>query len=120
MGDGATRPSRLRKRIAIEHTNVNPNKALHIGHARNLVLGDSLVRMMKRLGNEVQTLNYIDDSGAQVADVIVGLRFLGIADQAPEGVKFDAYCGDMVYTKVNQVTRGTRPSRRSSGSCSRR
>ena len=92
-----------RKRVAIEHTNVNPNKALHIGHARNLVLGDSLVRTMKRLGHEVQTLNYIDDSGAQVADVIVGLKFLHISDKAPEGVKFDAYCGDVVYTKVNQV-----------------
>jgi len=92
-----------RRRVAIEHTNVNPNKALHIGHARNLVLGDSLVRTMKRLGHEVQTLNYIDDSGAQVADVIVGLKFLHISDKAPDGVKFDAYCGDVVYTKVNQV-----------------
>jgi arginyl-tRNA synthetase len=91
------------KRVAIEHTNVNPNKALHIGHARNLVLGDSLVRTMKRLGHDVQTLNYIDDSGAQVADVIVGLKFLDIPDQAPEGVKFDVYCGDVVYTKVNQM-----------------
>ena len=93
----------VRKRVAIEHTNVNPNKALHIGHARNLVLGDSLVRTMKRLGHDVQTLNYIDDSGAQVADVIVGLKFLNFSDKAPDGVKFDAYCGDVVYTKVNQV-----------------
>ena len=92
-----------KKRIAIEHTNVNPNKALHIGHARNLVLGDSLARTMKRLGHDVQTLNYIDDSGAQVADVIVGLKFLRFSDQAPAGVKFDAYCGDVVYTKVNQA-----------------
>jgi arginyl-tRNA synthetase len=96
-------PPGERMRVAIEHTNVNPNKALHIGHARNLVLGDSLVRTMKRLGHDVQTLNYIDDSGSQVADVIVGLKFLGIPDQAPEGVKFDAYCGDVVYTKVNQT-----------------
>ncbi|MDG7005835.1 MAG: arginine--tRNA ligase [Nitrososphaerota archaeon] len=94
--------SAARKRIAIEHTNVNPNKALHIGHARNLVLGDSLVRTMRRLGHDVQALNYIDDSGAQVADVIVGLRFLGISEEAPEGVKFDSYCGDVVYTRVNQ------------------
>src|SRR6202163_318666 len=91
------------KRIAIEHTNVNPNKSLHIGHARNLVLGDSLVRTMKRLGHEVQTLNYIDDSGAQAAGVIVGLEILHPSDKAPDGVKFDAYCGDVVYTKVNQV-----------------
>jgi arginyl-tRNA synthetase len=90
------------KTIAIEHTNVNPNKALHVGHARNLVLGDSLARVMRYLGNEVQALNYIDDSGAQVADVIVGFRFLGITDTPPAGVKFDVYCGDSVYTKVNQ------------------
>jgi len=88
--------------FAIEHTNVNPNKALHVGHARNLVLGDSLSRVMRYLGNEVQALNYIDDSGAQVADVIVGFRFMGISDAAPAGVKFDTYCGDNVYTKVNQ------------------
>ncbi|MDA4117440.1 MAG: arginine--tRNA ligase [Thaumarchaeota archaeon] len=96
-------PDEKKQRIAIEHTNVNPNKALHIGHARNLVLGDSLVRTMKRLGHDVQTLNYIDDSGAQVADVIVGLKFLDFEDEAPPGVKFDTYCGDVVYTKVNQM-----------------
>jgi arginyl-tRNA synthetase len=90
------------ERIAIEHTNVNPNKALHIGHARNLVLGDSLVRVMRYLGHRVQALNYVDDSGAQVADIIVGFKFLGIPDQAPPGVKYDVYCGDSVYTKVNQ------------------
>ena len=88
--------------VAIEHTNVNPNKALHIGHARNLVLGDSLVRVMRYLGEGVQALNYVDDSGAQVADVIVGFRFLGISDEAPPGVKYDAYCGDSVYTMVNK------------------
>ena len=88
--------------VAIEHTNVNPNKALHIGHARNLVLGDSLVRVMRHLGHKVQALNYVDDSGAQVADIIVGFKFLGIPEQAPAGTKFDTYCGDSVYTKVNQ------------------
>ena len=90
------------ERIAIEHTNVNPNKALHIGHARNLVLGDSLVRVMRYLGHRVQALNYVDDSGAQVADIIVGFRFLGMPDEAPAGVKYDVYCGDNVYTKVNE------------------
>jgi arginyl-tRNA synthetase len=90
------------ERIAIEHTNVNPNKALHIGHARNLVLGDSLVRVLRYLGHKVQALNYVDDSGAQVADIIVGFKFLGMPDEAPPGVKYDVYCGDSVYTKVNQ------------------
>jgi arginyl-tRNA synthetase len=94
--------SKTGKTLAIEHTNVNPNKALHVGHARNLVLGDSLVRVMRYLGNEVQALNYIDDSGAQLADVIVGFKFLGITDAPPAGTKFDVYCGDNVYTKVNQ------------------
>ncbi|HEY6283330.1 MAG TPA: arginine--tRNA ligase [Nitrososphaerales archaeon] len=90
------------KSIAIEHTNVNPNKALHIGHARNLVLGDSLSRVMKYLGHRVQTMNYVDDSGAQVADIIVGFKFLGLPDEAPPGIKYDTYCGDSVYTAVNQ------------------
>ncbi len=91
------------RRLLIEHTNVNPNKALHIGHARNLVLGDSLVRVMEKLGNAVQTVNYVDDSGAQVADVIVGLRFEGFSDVPPPGMKFDVYCGDVVYTQVNRM-----------------
>ncbi|MDG6909599.1 MAG: arginine--tRNA ligase [Nitrososphaerota archaeon] len=88
--------------VAIEHTNVNPNKALHIGHARNLVLGDSLVRVMRYMGHQVQALNYIDDSGAQVADIIVGFRFLGYSDEAPAGTKYDTYCGDSVYTRVTK------------------
>ncbi len=88
--------------VAVEHTNVNPNKALHIGHARNLVLGDSLVRVMRYLGQRVQALNYIDDSGAQVADIIVGFRFMGLSDEAPPGAKYDSYCGDNVYTKVTR------------------
>jgi arginyl-tRNA synthetase len=47
-------------------------------------------------------LNYVDDSGAQVADIIVGFKFLGVPDRAPPGIKYDAYCGDSVYTRVNQ------------------
>lgn len=90
------------RKVAIEHTNVNPNKALHVGHARNLVLGDSLANVMSYLGDRVQALNYIDDSGAQVADVVVGFMFLGLPEEAPTGVKFDVYCGDSVYAKVNQ------------------
>ncbi len=90
------------KSLAIEHTNVNPSKALHVGHARNLVLGDSLSRIIRHLGYSLQILDYIDDSGAQVADVIVGLRFLGMKDEPPPGMKFDTYCGDNVYVRVNQ------------------
>jgi arginyl-tRNA synthetase len=57
---------------------------------------------MRYLGEKVQVLNYIDDSGAQVADIIVGFKFLGLPVEAPQGVKYDIYCGDSVYAKVNQ------------------
>jgi len=60
----------------VEHTNINPNKAAHIGHLRNAVLGDILVRCLRHLGHEVEVQNYIDDTGVQVADVVVGLLFL--------------------------------------------
>jgi arginyl-tRNA synthetase len=62
------------RKIVVEHTNINPNKAAHIGHLRNAVLGDTLVRLLKRLGRRVETQNYIDDTGVQVADLVVGFR----------------------------------------------
>ncbi len=95
------------KRVSVEHTAVNPNKALHIGHVRNLVIGDSLARILTYTSHDVRVLNYIDDSGAQVADIIVGFIFLGIPDRV-EGKKFDQYCGDEVYTRVNRMYE-TRP-----------
>jgi arginyl-tRNA synthetase len=63
-------------KIVVEHTNINPNKAAHIGHLRNAVLGDVLVRCLKHLDFVVETQNYIDDTGVQVADVVVGLLYL--------------------------------------------
>jgi arginyl-tRNA synthetase len=65
------------KRVLIEHTSVNPNKALHIGHVRNMVIGDSLYRIMRATNHDAAVLNYIDDSGLQVADIIVGFRYAG-------------------------------------------
>jgi len=59
-------------RIVVEHTNINPNKAAHIGHLRNAVLGDVLVRALRFLGHEVEVQNYLDDTGVQVADVVAG------------------------------------------------
>lgn len=66
------------KKILIEHTSVNPNKSLHIGHLRNSILGDSLYRFLRYLGYDVKVLNYIDDTGSQVADIVFGYYFLGI------------------------------------------
>ncbi len=63
-------------KTVVEHTNINPNKAAHIGHLRNSVLGDILVRCLRHLEFEVETQNYIDDTGVQVADVVVGLLYL--------------------------------------------
>src|SRR5213592_2412666 len=60
--------------VIVEHTNINPNKAAHIGHLRNAVLGDTLVRCLKWLGNRVETQNYIDDTGVQVADVVAAFE----------------------------------------------
>jgi arginyl-tRNA synthetase len=92
------------ERVIVEHTNINPNKAAHIGHLRNAVLGDTLVRCMKWLGNRVETQNYIDDTGVQVADVVVGFEHLdpkSIAEveALTRQPKFDYYCWDL-YSKM--------------------
>jgi arginyl-tRNA synthetase len=63
-------------KVIVEHTNINPNKAAHIGHLRNAVLGDVLVRVQRHLGCEVEVQNYLDDTGVQVADVVAGLIHL--------------------------------------------
>jgi arginyl-tRNA synthetase len=73
--DESSRPVESGK-IIVEHTNINPNKAAHIGHLRNAVLGDTLVRFLRRLGKRVEVQNYIDDTGVQVADLVVGFLHL--------------------------------------------
>lgn len=88
--------------IVVEHTSVNPNKALHIGHIRNIVLGDIIARILKKSNYKVNILNYVDDSGLQVADIIVGFRHFGFSQQPPQGKKFDHYCGDDVYVKTTE------------------
>jgi arginyl-tRNA synthetase len=89
-------------KIVVEHTNINPNKAAHIGHLRNATLGDSFVRCLRFLGHQVEVQNYLDNTGVQVADVVVGLeRMEGktLADVQAVGGKFDYYCWD-VYARV--------------------
>jgi arginyl-tRNA synthetase len=88
--------------IVVEHTSVNPNKALHIGHIRNIVLGDIIAKILKKSNYKVNILNYVDDSGLQVADIIVGFRHFGFSQQPPQGKKFDHYCGDDVYVKTTE------------------
>ena len=89
-------------RVIVEHTSINPNKAAHIGHVRNSILGDTFVRLLQARGHEVLTQNYIDDTGVQVADVIVGFEQLekkSLAEVQNLPGRFDYYCWDL-YAKV--------------------
>jgi len=96
-------------KVCVEHTSVNPNKAAHIGHVRNSVLGDTFQRILRANGKRVEVQNYIDNTGVQVADVVVG--FLFIENMNLDAIKqldkeivasdrsFDYYCWDL-YAKV--------------------
>ena len=98
-------------RSLVEHTSINPNKAAHIGHLRNSVLGDTFVRLLRAAGQRVDVQNYIDNTGVQVADVVVGLMHLEkldlddvrelMASLAEQGVRIDFYCWDL-YARVSQ------------------
>ena len=90
----------------VEHTAINPNKAAHIGHLRNAALGDTLARVLRFRGTQVEVQNYIDDTGVQVADVIVGFRELervGLDEvrRIAETTRFDYYCWDL-YSRVTE------------------
>ncbi|MFN7919928.1 MAG: arginine--tRNA ligase [Bryobacteraceae bacterium] len=93
-------------KIIVEHTNINPNKAAHIGHLRNAVLGDTFVRMLRATGHAVEVQNYIDNTGVQVADVVAAFHFMegkSTADitELARGDRFDYACWD-VYARVSQ------------------
>ena len=115
-----------REKVLVEHTSINPNKAAHIGHLRNAILGDTLVRLLRAAGHKVDVQNYIDNTGVQVADVVVGFQHLAkkspaevdaliaagagvngkaATDAAPAAgageVRFDYYCWDL-YARVSQ------------------
>ncbi|HEX6717977.1 MAG TPA: arginine--tRNA ligase [Pyrinomonadaceae bacterium] len=97
-----------RPKKMVEHTSINPNKAAHIGHVRNAVLGDTFVRILKAAGDRIEVQNYIDNTGVQVADVVVGFLHLEKMDlnqikaldaSLSKDYRFDYYCWDL-YTKV--------------------
>ena len=118
------RPAFLRARLAaavaplaapaekavVEHTAINPNKAAHIGHLRNAALGDTLGRLLRFRGQPVEIQNYIDDTGVQVADVVVGFRELERKDfeavrQIADSTRFDYHCWDL-YAAVTEWYEG--------------
>jgi arginyl-tRNA synthetase len=93
-------------KILVEHTSINPNKAAHIGHLRNAVLGDTFVRLLRYAGREVDVQNYIDNTGVQVADVVVGFTQIEKKSRADVEAlisqpRFDYYCWDL-YARVSQ------------------
>jgi arginyl-tRNA synthetase len=105
------------RKLMVEHTSINPNKAAHIGHVRNSVIGDTFVRILQAAGDRVEVQNYIDNTGVQVADVVVG--FMQIEQMDLEAIKaldrslpaersFDYYCWDL-YTRVGQYYRDDKP-----------
>lgn len=107
----AQKPDENAPKRMVEHTSVNPNKAAHIGHVRNSVLGDTFVRILQAHGERTEVQNYIDNTGVQVADVVVGFIHLENktledikqldADLRDEGKTFDYYCWDL-YARVGQ------------------
>jgi arginyl-tRNA synthetase len=93
-------------KILVEHTSINPNKAAHIGHLRNAILGDTFVRLLRYAGREVDVQNYIDNTGVQVADVVVGFTQIEKKSRADVEAlisqpRFDYYCWDL-YARVSQ------------------
>jgi len=97
------------EKIIVEHTNINPNKAAHIGHLRNAILGDTFVRMLRHRGHFVEVQNYIDNTGVQVADVVVAFHYLEKKSPAevqklidnPE-IRFDYLCWDF-YARISAL-----------------
>jgi len=99
------------ERVLVEHTSINPNKAAHVGHLRNAILGDTFVRLLKAAGAEVSVQNYIDNTGVQVADVVVGLMHLEhldvsgvqtlLAELKKKNLRIDYYMWDL-YARVSQ------------------
>jgi arginyl-tRNA synthetase len=93
------------EKVIIEHTNINPNKAAHIGHLRNAILGDTFVRMLRTAGRNVEVQNYIDNTGVQVADVVVAFEHLEKKSPADvrkliDTTRFDYLCWDL-YARMS-------------------
>jgi len=96
----------LASKVLVEHSSINPNKAAHVGHLRNAILGDTFVRLLRAAGRTVDVQNYIDNTGVQVADVIVGFLHIEKKSRAEiealtQAPRFDYYCWDL-YARVAQ------------------
>ena len=110
---GVLEPAIDARKLMVEHTSINPNKAAHIGHVRNSVLGDTFVNILRAGGDHVEVQNYIDNTGVQVADVVVGFMYIEnmtlddiktLDHSLPANRPFDYYCWDL-YTRVGAFYR---------------
>ena len=115
--ESETSPLPDRPKKMVEHTSINPNKAAHIGHVRNAVLGDTFVRILQAADERVEVQNYIDNTGVQVADVVVGFMHIekmtlddikALDSSLPSERPFDYYCWDL-YAKVGLFYRDGDP-----------
>lgn len=88
------------QKVIVEHTSVNPNKAMHVGNLRSAIIGDSAARLLKKCGYAVEVENYIDDTGAQVADTTLAVKHL--KREPPAGQPFDEFCWDL-YAEINRL-----------------
>ena len=103
-GHESATPVASAPKTVVEHTSINPNKAAHIGHVRNAVLGDTFARLLRRAGRRVEVQNYIDNTGVQVADVVLGFlhlekKSLAEVQALADAPRFDYLCWDL-YTRV--------------------
>ena len=103
-GDESPTAGVLPGKVLVEHSSINPNKAAHIGHLRNAILGDTFVRLLRFAGREVDVQNYIDNTGVQVADVVVGFMHIEQKSRAQiealaAAPRFDYVCWDL-YARV--------------------
>ncbi len=106
VSDAVPDADKVSGKVLVEHSSINPNKAAHIGHLRNAILGDTFVRLLKSAGREVDVQNYIDNTGVQVADVVVGFLYIEKKSRAEierlaDAPRFDYYCWDL-YARVSQ------------------
>ena len=82
--------------IILEHTSANPNGPLHVGHIRNSIIGDTLARILKRAGYNVEVQYYVNDMGRQIAVVSWACEHF----ELDRSKKHDAAIAD-IYIKAN-------------------
>lgn len=90
------------QKVFVEHTSVNPNKEAHVGHLRNICLGDAIARVFRAAGYNVEVQNYIDDTGRQAAETLFAVKYFNASYDPASGQKYDHWLGEL-YVKLGQA-----------------